>query len=153
MADETNVPESTSDKEQKAAEKAAKKAAKQAQKQAEKARKERIKASKPKKEGNIFTRMWAAIKKFCRDFKGTCKKVIWPDRRTVLKNSGVVFLCILIVGACIWILDLAFTRPIRYVQELIEEAQSEADEEEDEDEDEDDEDETDEDTSEEESTE
>ena len=96
------------------------KAQKQAEKEALKAKKERIKQSKPKKEGNVFTRAAAAIKKFCKDFKGTCKKVIWPDRKTVLRNTLIVFLVTIVVGAGIWVADFAFSRGIRGIQSVIE---------------------------------
>ncbi len=106
------------------AEKEALKAQKQAEKEALKAKKERIKQSKPKKEGNVFTRMFKAIKKFFKDFKGTCKKVIWPDRKTVLKNTLIVFVTVVVVGAGIWIVDFAFSRGIRAVQDVIAESAS-----------------------------
>lgn len=106
--------------ENKQVDKEALKAQKQAEKEALKAKKERIKQSKPKKEGNVFTRAGSKIKKFCKDFKGTCKKVIWPDRKTVLKNTLIVFLVTIVVGAGIWIADFAFSRGIRGVQSVIE---------------------------------
>ena len=93
------------------------KAQKQAEKEALKAKKERIKQSKPKKEGNVFTRMFAAIKKFFKDFKGTCKKVIWPDRKTVLRNTLVVLVVTVVVGAGIWLADFAFSQGIRAIQD------------------------------------
>lgn len=109
--------------EKKQVDKEALKAQKKAEKEALKAKKERIKQSKPKKsdQGNIFVRMGRAIKKFFKDFRGTCKKVIWPDRKTVLKNTLIVFITVLIVGVGIWIVDFAFTRGIRGVQNAVEE--------------------------------
>lgn len=115
--------------ENKQVDKEALKAQKQAEKEALKAKKERIKQSKPKKEGNVFTRMLNAIKKFFKDFKGTCKKVIWPDRKTVLKNTLIVFVTVIIVGAGIWIVDFAFSRGIRGVQDAIAESVSISEEE------------------------
>ena len=105
--------------EKRQADKEALKAQKQAEKEALKAKKERIKQSKPKKEGNIFTRMFNAIKKFIKDFKGTCKKVIWPDKKTVLRNTLIVFITVVVVGAGIWIVDFAFSRGIRGIQDSI----------------------------------
>ena len=105
--------------ENKQVDKEALKAQKQAEKEALKAKKERIKQSKPKKEGNVFTRIFKAIKKFFKDFKGTCKKVIWPDRKTVFKNTLIVLLVTVIVGAGIWLADFAFTQGIRGVQNAI----------------------------------
>lgn len=105
--------------ENKKVDKEALKAQKQAEKEALKAKKERIKQSKPKKEGNVFTRMLNSIKKFFKDFKGTCKKVIWPDRKTVFKNTGIVIVTVVIVGVGIWIADFAFSRGIRGIQNVI----------------------------------
>lgn len=102
--------------------KEAEKAQKQAEKEALKAKKERIKASKPKKakDGNIFKRMGRAIKKFFKDFKGTCKKIVWPDAKTVWKKSGIVLVVVLLVGAGVWLVDFAFQRSVRGVQHLAE---------------------------------
>ena len=43
--------------------------------------------------------------KWFREMKSELKKVIWPDKKTVMKNTGTVLLCSLIIGACIWIFD------------------------------------------------
>ena len=40
-----------------------------------------------------------------REMKSELKKVVWPTRQTVLKNTGTVLLCSLLIGACIWIFD------------------------------------------------
>ena len=40
-----------------------------------------------------------------REMKSELKKVIWPDKKTVMKNTGTVLLCSLIIGACIWVFD------------------------------------------------
>ncbi len=89
-------------------------AAKAAAKAAEKERKERIKRNKPKEEKpNIFVRILNAIKKFFKDFKGTCKKVIWPDGKTVLKSSIVVLVCTLIVGIGVWVVDFGLSQAIK----------------------------------------
>lgn len=87
------------------ADKEAMKLAKEAEKAAEKAKKERIKQSKPKKEGNVFSRAGAGIKKFWKDFTGTCKKVVWPSGKQVLKSSLVVLVSIIVVGAVIFGFD------------------------------------------------
>ncbi|MBR3766764.1 MAG: preprotein translocase subunit SecE [Clostridia bacterium] len=85
------------------------KAQKEAEKAAEKAKKERIKQSKPKKEGTVFSRGGAAVKKFCKDFVGTCKKVVWPTGRQVLKNAGVVLATILVIGIAVFAVDWCLT--------------------------------------------
>ena len=40
-----------------------------------------------------------------REMKSELKKVVWPNRQTVAKNTGTVLLCSVIIGACIWIFD------------------------------------------------
>ena len=40
-----------------------------------------------------------------REMKSELKKVVWPNKQTVVKNTGTVLLCSLILGACIWIFD------------------------------------------------
>ena len=40
-----------------------------------------------------------------REMKSELKKIVWPDRQKVMKNTGTVLLCSVAVGACIWIFD------------------------------------------------
>ncbi len=40
-----------------------------------------------------------------REMRSELKKVVWPNRKTVAKNTGTVLLCSLAIGACIWIFD------------------------------------------------
>ena len=40
-----------------------------------------------------------------REMRSELKKVVWPNRQTVMKNTGTVLLCSLLIGACIWIFD------------------------------------------------
>ena len=42
-----------------------------------------------------------------REMKSELKKVVWPNKKTVLKNTGIVLMCSLAIGACIWIFDFA----------------------------------------------
>ena len=85
------------------------KAEKEALKAAEKAKKERIKQSKPKKEGTVITRGTATVKKFCKDFVGTAKKVVWPTGKQVLKNAGVVLATIAVVATAVFAVDWVLT--------------------------------------------
>ena len=43
--------------------------------------------------------------KWFREMKSELKKVTWPNQKTVVKNTGTVLLCSLLIGACIWIFD------------------------------------------------
>ena len=40
-----------------------------------------------------------------REMKSELKKVTWPNQKTVVKNTGTVLLCSLLIGAFIWIFD------------------------------------------------
>jgi preprotein translocase subunit SecE len=50
-----------------------------------------------------------------REMKSEMKKVVWPDRQTVLKNTGTVLLCSLIIGVCIWIFDFVATSAVQMI--------------------------------------
>ena len=40
-----------------------------------------------------------------REMKSELKKVVWPNKETVAKNTGTVLLCSLLIGPCIWVFD------------------------------------------------
>ena len=40
-----------------------------------------------------------------REMKSELKKVVWPDKKTVMKNTLTVLLCTLAIGVCIWVFD------------------------------------------------
>ena len=40
-----------------------------------------------------------------REMKSELKKVVWPNRKTVIENTGTVLMSSLVIGACIWIFD------------------------------------------------
>ena len=53
-----------------------------------------------------------------REMKSELKKVVWPNKKTVLKNTGTVLLCSLIVGAVIWIFDFASVSVVELILNL-----------------------------------
>ena len=57
------------------------------------------------KKPNIFVRMGTGLSRWFREMKSELKKVTWPNQKTVVKNTGTVLLCSLLIGACIWIFD------------------------------------------------
>ena len=40
-----------------------------------------------------------------REMRSELKKVVWPSKEKVAKNTGTVILYSVIIGACIWIFD------------------------------------------------
>ncbi len=80
---------------------------------AEKASKK--KAGKNGDRPNIFVRAAKAIAKFFKDLKGETKKIVWPNAKTVLKNTGIVLAVVLIIGAGIWLVDWGLSEGINAV--------------------------------------
>lgn len=80
---------------------------------AEKASKK--KAGKNGDRPNFFVRAAKAIAKFFKDLKGETKKIVWPNAKTVLKNTGIVLAVVLIIGAGIWLVDWGLSEGINAI--------------------------------------
>ena len=50
-----------------------------------------------------------------REMKSELKKVVWPSKETVVKNTGTVLLCSLLIGACIWIFDFVAVSAVQMI--------------------------------------
>ena len=50
-----------------------------------------------------------------REMKSELKKVVWPDRKTVIANTGTVLLCSLVIGACIWVFDFVAVTAVQMI--------------------------------------
>lgn len=48
------------------------------------------------------------ILNYFKEVKSELKKVVWPSFKQVKNNTLIVIVCVLIIGAFIWILDAAF---------------------------------------------
>lgn len=75
-------------------------------------------AKKPKKEGNIFSRAWKRIKKFFKDEKGECKKVVWPSAQTVVKSSLVVLAVVAITTLVIYGIDQGLSALLKLLTDI-----------------------------------
>lgn len=72
------------------------------------------KAKKPGSEkGNIFARIGKGLQKFVKDFKSEIKKIVWPERKTVLKSTGVVLTVVAVIGVIIFLIDTGLTEIIQ----------------------------------------
>ncbi len=67
------------------------------------------------KKPSIFSR----IKKFVKDYKSEFKKLVWPTPKQLLKNSAVVLVSVIVVGACLALVDFGLNRGIFYLKDLI----------------------------------
>ena len=54
--------------------------------------------AKKKAKGNRIARWF-------REMRSELKKVQWPSWKQVLKNTGIVLLCVLVIGIFIWVFD------------------------------------------------
>ncbi|WP_298035158.1 preprotein translocase subunit SecE [uncultured Dysosmobacter sp.] len=53
-----------------------------------------------------------------REMKSELKKVVWPNKQTVAKNTGTVLLCSLLIGACIWVFDFVAISAVQMILSL-----------------------------------
>ncbi len=67
---------------------------------AEKTKADKPKAAKEKKPG-FFKRLG----RFFRELKAELKKVAWPSGSDTMKKTGIVIVCVIIVGVIVWIFD------------------------------------------------
>ena len=57
------------------------------------------------KKANVFKRFFGAIARYFRELRSELKKVVWSTPKQVLKNTLIVIVCVLFVGAFIWVFD------------------------------------------------
>lgn len=65
-----------------------------------KPKKDKAKSVKDKKPG-----FGKRVGRFFRELKAELKKVAWPTRADTLKKTGIVLVCVIIVGIIVWIFD------------------------------------------------
>ena len=54
-----------------------------------------------KKKPGVFAR----IGKWFKDMRSELKKVQWPSFKQTMNNTGIVILCVIVVGIFIWLFD------------------------------------------------
>ncbi len=79
---------------------------------AEASRPEKDTAAKPKKKKMTFRDAMARAGKWFRELKSEFKKVVWPTKKQVLKNTAVVLVVLVAVGIFVGLLDFAFEKLI-----------------------------------------
>lgn len=62
--------------------------------------KAKAKADKEKKPG-----VGKRIARFFRELRSELKKVSWPTRADTLKKTGIVIVCVIVVGIIVWVFD------------------------------------------------
>ena len=55
------------------------------------------------------------IKKWFKDLRSEFKKVIWPTKKQIINNTGVVLAAMAVSGIFIWALDLGLSQLLKFV--------------------------------------
>ncbi len=58
-----------------------------------------------KKKPNWFKRAWAGLKRWCREMRSELKKVVWPTKKQVMKNTIVAVTVMVVSGIVLWAFD------------------------------------------------
>ena len=58
-----------------------------------------------KKKPNWFKRAWNGIKRWFREMKSELKKVVWPTKKQVMKNTIVAVTVMVVSGIVLWAFD------------------------------------------------
>lgn len=72
------------------------------------------KAKKP----NGFVCFFKRIARYFREMKSELKKVVWPTRQQLIRNTVVVILVVLVVGVLIWLFDWLAAAVIKALVDL-----------------------------------
>ena len=59
------------------------------------------------------------VKKFFKDYKSEFKKIVWPEKKDTLRQSGVVVSAIVVAGVAIFVLDTAFSKLFQWLSTLV----------------------------------
>lgn len=76
-----------------------------AQEQAKQTKAEKTKADKPKAAKEKKPGFFKRLGRFFRELKAELKKVAWPSGSDTMKKTGIVIVCVIIVGVIVWIFD------------------------------------------------
>lgn len=61
---------------------------------------------------------FARIKKFFKDTKSELKKVTWPTKEQLKKNTGVIIAFIILVAIFLFVFDVAFGKLVSFLPTL-----------------------------------
>ncbi len=55
---------------------------------------------------------------FLRDYKSEIKKIVWPNIKDVIKNTGIVLIMCAVVGVLIWLVDFGLGNLVNWIINL-----------------------------------
>lgn len=67
---------------------------------------------KTEKKPNFFVRVAAKTLKYFRELRAELRKVVWPSFNSVVKNTGVVIVTVLMVSVLISLFGIAATQGV-----------------------------------------
>lgn len=50
------------------------------------------------------------VAKYFKDLKSEFKKVVWPSKKTIIHNTGIVLAMMAVSGVFVWVLDLGLSQ-------------------------------------------
>lgn len=100
------------------AEKKVKTAEKTASKSDTKAVKKTEKKDSAGKKQNPFVKFGESLKNWFKELRRESKKVVWPDKKTVLKGSAVVLVTVVVLGVVIWGIDQGLAALVKLMTNL-----------------------------------
>ncbi|MDD2417632.1 MAG: preprotein translocase subunit SecE [Oscillospiraceae bacterium] len=74
------------------------------------------KSQKPAKKKDPGSR--PSVKKYFRDLKGEFKKIIWPTKHTILRNTAATLAMCAVVGVFVTLFDVGLSAFIRLVSSI-----------------------------------
>ena len=63
--------------------------------------------------------IWSRMGKFFKDCKSEFKKLVWPTKQQLLKNSALVLVSIIVVGAFLALVDVTLNWGVFELKDLI----------------------------------
>ena len=57
------------------------------------------------KKENWFKRTWGSVRRYFRELRSELKKVVWPTPKQVAKNTLIIAVFVIVIGAFIWLFD------------------------------------------------
>ncbi|MBE6727243.1 MAG: preprotein translocase subunit SecE [Ruminococcaceae bacterium] len=55
------------------------------------------------------------VVRFFRDYKSEVKKIVWPGPRDIVKNTLIVLIMCLLIGALIWVFDFGLGKLLELI--------------------------------------
>lgn len=76
------------------------------------------KASKSKKDTAKSLKKKGGIKKYLKDLRSEIKKVVWPTKKQIINNTGIVLTVMVIMGLFLAGVDLGLSAAIKALLSL-----------------------------------